>query len=202
MTDKVFEGTPKEFAKDILGLDVKVGRGRMPADVKAKVDQAIADGWVIKGGAVKKAVTQSDETVTPKDVVSVPRNVVTTDKFDPQTVREWANANGFEVGRRGRIREEVYAAYAEGNPEAKPAAPKPASNAILAEAPRIYPSGTRFQVTGDGVNKKVFVSSKAACANGGVSLSHCDPARHPGKSHSAVAQGFVDLVTVVPVPSN
>ncbi|MQY08695.1 histone-like nucleoid-structuring protein Lsr2 [Actinomadura macrotermitis] len=40
--------------------------------------------------------------------------------YSNNDVREWANSNGVEVSERGKIADEVYAAFIEAHPDAKP----------------------------------------------------------------------------------
>jgi hypothetical protein len=59
--------------------------------------------------------------VTPEPVVTVP--TVTSAKSDLTAVREWARANGYTVGDRGRIKAEIQDAYHAAQTVSVPVAP-------------------------------------------------------------------------------
>lgn len=199
---KVFDGTPKEFAAKVLGLTVKEGRGRMSTEVRAAVDKALADGWTITGGSKPAAPKAPKPAAAPKpsDVFGKAKPAAPAPPkakapaYDAAAVRAWAAGQGVEVGARGRIPTTVLEAYAEAHQDGTGVEAKP-STGIANEAPRVYPSETRFVVDPTLTRgKMVLVGDRVACGPGGVSLSHCG-GRHDGP-HLVVAQGFRDLVPV------
>jgi hypothetical protein len=94
--------TKREFLVE-KGL-AKPGRGRFSTEAKAALATAEAEGVVFDEPvkAEKPAKVETDEEPAPSRP-SLPS--------DAQKVREWARAQGIEVGERGRIPAGVTAAY-------------------------------------------------------------------------------------------
>ncbi len=99
--------TKREYLAGLNPPLAKPGRGRFSKDAIAALEAAEAAGVVFDEPVkpVKEVATEGDEPSKP----TKPASEVTL-------IRSWAADNGIKVGERGRLPQDVVAAYRAGNP--------------------------------------------------------------------------------------
>lgn len=129
--------TPRDFLASLNPPLAQAGaRGRFSKDAQAALATARAEGFLFIGdpGHPKTEVKtpRAPKTEAPKQVVTgapvslvKPAPAVATETYDPKEVRAWAKQNGVEVGERGRIKPEVFAAFAKAGGKPVGAGAKP-----------------------------------------------------------------------------
>lgn len=149
-------------------------RGRFSAEMQAALAAAPAGSFTEPVKPEPKA--KSVSAAKPAKTVKVEPAKSTA---DPKAVRQWAKDNGHQVGDRGRIRPEVFAAYE---------AAKADKGEVIEERkrPEVYTGPTAPMLTEsdakwgftDPKGKKWTVGVRTACANTGVSLGWCPESTH------------------------
>lgn len=149
-------------------------RGRFSAEMQAALASAPAGSFdePVKAEPKAKSVSVSKPVKAVK--VESPKSTA-----DPKAVRQWAKDNGHQVGDRGRIRPEVFAAY-------EAAKADKGETVEVRQKPEVYTGPTAPMLTEsdakwgftDPKGKKWTVGVRTACANTGVSLGWCPESAH------------------------
>lgn len=87
------EGETVAFAFRGTSYEIDLSKKNVEAFEKA-LTKYIDAGRKFKGGSSRRGASRASETRRPGDV-------------DPKAVRAWAEANGIEVGPRGRLKAEI-----------------------------------------------------------------------------------------------
>ncbi|MBW8483417.1 histone-like nucleoid-structuring protein Lsr2 [Actinomadura parmotrematis] len=100
---------------DVTKRDFEVLDRTFTIDLSDDNHRRLTEALELVGGFVAKAVEvkaagRGRKSAAPAKVKGYTNN----------DVREWANGNGVEVSERGKIADEVYAAFIEAHPDAKP----------------------------------------------------------------------------------
>lgn len=150
-------------------------RGRFSAEMQAALASA-------PDGSFAEASKPAPAAPRPKSVKS--GNVATVavqrkSTADPKAVRAWAKDNGHQVGDRGRIRPEVFAAYEAAKADAgeKPAERKATEKYTGETAPMLTESDAKWGFK-DEKGKLWTVGVRTACSRTGVSLGWCPESSH------------------------
>lgn len=150
------------------------GRGRFSAAAHEALTKARAEGMTFsddtKPEPKPKAVNVKVRGPKPEKVAKP------TEKVDPKALRAWAKENGHAVGARGRIHEDIRAAYLAAVPKDEQeisTGVAPGEKDVRPSLTGRYPKGTRFKAEFTYKNKDVtqVVDDRTACYNCGVSLS-------------------------------
>lgn len=184
--------TPRDYLISI-GL-AKPGRGRFSREGVKALEQARERGMTFDEPAKPvpvKVVTRKPDAVTTE--AAAPASPGEAANVDPAAVRAWAKDEGHIVADRGRIPATVINAYlaAKGGEAVRRRDP----GAVIQEAPRAFPEGTRFRFSNKETGRTYTVDDRVACHVGGVSLSHC----HGSHQHTALVNGTDGIVPVEPV---
>lgn len=183
-TEKTFVPvTAREFLSTVIvdgkPLAIFPARGRFSTAANEALDKAHADGFVFLGepghpDTVVKAKREKRVTTgTPAVGQTAPAPAASSHpaaapaSFVAKDVRSWAQANGVEVGKRGRIHPNVIAAYVKANGKAtgpKAAAPKPA----------VLP--VRRETVGYAVEKGTLIAYTSCGSTAGKSSVGCNKA--------------------------
>lgn len=167
------------------------GRGRFSREAHEALAKARKAGT--KFADDEKPVTTPRVVKAPKpEAIAKP-----TEKVDIPAVREWAKANGYTIGERGRVHSDIINAYLAGVAPEERVQPEGEFDVYRDSAPRRYPAGTTFlaEYKYKGNDEKTIVSDRTCCTNCKVSLSG-----HTCNSPSIVLGfGSAEFVPVTPI---
>lgn len=159
--------TKKEWLKAEHGIGNGSGRGRISLEGHRLITEAIE-----RGVRFKDTTIVASKPKAPK----APEKPKVTEAYSAAEVREWAAANGIEVGARGRIDSDIVRQYLDAVPKEERGSSSDPADVYRDGLPRRYPEGTTFDVfftDHKGKQQTLRVSDRVACQGCRLSLRVC-----------------------------